>query len=118
MTGALDRRLAGCQACGLWDRDEDGRLMCCCPPARYAQFHPPQEVEVIIRGPANSGKSTLARLIRAGILERAGLFVEPNQAQDCYPGCGNPLAPATFEADVATLRRLWPHISIRTEDGP
>lgn len=29
----------GCTACGLWDRDEYGRLMCCCPPERYAQFH-------------------------------------------------------------------------------
>lgn len=35
-----DHGLAGCVRCGLWDRDENARLMCCCPPDRYAEFHP------------------------------------------------------------------------------
>jgi hypothetical protein len=34
-------RLQGCIRCGCWDRDENGQLMCCCEPERYAQFHPP-----------------------------------------------------------------------------
>lgn len=34
------RELDGCVRCGLWDRDEDGRLMCVCDAQRYAEFHP------------------------------------------------------------------------------
>lgn len=34
------RALDGCVRCNQWDRDEDGRLMCCCPWDRYLEFHP------------------------------------------------------------------------------
>jgi len=76
-------------------------------------------VEIVIRGPAHSGgKSTLARLIRAGILDQAGLFVLPVARADNYPGDGtNCLRPEeSIAAEVTILRRMWPHISIRTED--
>ena len=32
--------IAGCLRCGCWDRDEEGRLMCVCPPERYKRYHP------------------------------------------------------------------------------
>lgn len=120
MDAARDRHLAGCQACGQWDKDGEGRLMCVCPPDRYREFHAPPQVEIVIRGPGHCGKSTLARLIRAGILDAAGLFVAPVEVCDTYRGAGEdclPLAQA-IAAEALILRRLWPHIRIRTEDLP
>ena len=69
-------------------------------------------IEIVIRSPQRAGKSALARLVRAAILDDVGLFVDEHPPADLYQGC------ELRGEDVSILRRLWPHVRIVTEDAP
>lgn len=71
---------------------------------------PAPEIRIVIIGPKGSGKSTLARRVRKALID-LGVWVEEIAPGDTYPGC------FAMGEDRRILRRLWPHVSIRTEDA-